>query len=141
MFRRATALGGAVVAAAVLAACADSGTTITGVSDTAASLTITVEGQLGTPPGGAPLALEVGDAATLAATAINALGLAVPGVAANWSSSAPTVVQVDPSGAVEALSAGSADVMASVSGAAATIRVVVSDTVTVPVPAPPSPGA
>lgn len=134
MARTATALGGAVVAALVLAACAESGTTVTGVADTAASLTITVAGQVGTPAG-APLELDVGETAALAATATNALGLAVSGVAAAWSSSAPSVVQVDPSGGVLALAAGSADVIAAVPGAAAAIRVVVSDTTTVS-PAP-----
>ena len=147
-----TALGGAVVGrdpaqgartalvllVSVLAACGGSDTAITGVADAVASLTITVEteGPSPGPAGGGPIAMAVGDSLALSATATNALGLAVSGVAATWSSSAPEVVHVDATGTATALAPGQADVFAAVDGVTATLRVVVGSTPTVPPPTP-----
>jgi uncharacterized protein YjdB len=128
MLRTATALGGAGVAL-VLAACADGGTTIMTNSDAPTSLSITVQGELETP---ASLALAIGDDVALSATAVNAIGLAVSGVTATWSSSASSVVQVDQSGSVQAVGPGSATVSASASGISAFLPVDVSDTTTRP---------
>jgi hypothetical protein len=121
---------------ALAAVCSESGTAITSVSGAVASLTITVEsdGPSGMP-GQGPIAMEVGDSVTLSATATNAIGMAVSGVSATWSSSAPTVVQVSSAGVADALTAGEADIYASAEGPTATIHVVVSDTTTVPPPA------
>jgi hypothetical protein len=148
-----TALGGAVVGKrarvgryaalamlagiAVFASACDSTTVVTTVSDAVASLTITADhgGVTGGPAGGGPISMEVGDSVALSATATNALGLAVWGVAVTWSSSAPSVVQVGADGVADALSAGEADVYAATEGASASIHIVVSDTTTVP-PAP-----
>lgn len=135
-----TALGGAVVGTArtggpfalavlvaVVAACG-SETAATGVTNAVASLTITVQDQgSGAPSPGTPLALAVGDSLALSATATNALGFAVSGVVAVWSSSAPSIVTVSGTGVAKALAAGSADVSASVDDVSATVRIGVSD--------------
>ena len=127
-----------VLIVSIMAACGASDTAITGVSDVVASLTITVEteGPAPVPAGGGPIAVEVGDSLALSATATNAIGLAVSGVAATWSSSAPAVVDVDATGTAAALAPGQADVFATVDGVTATVRVVVASTPTVPPPTP-----
>jgi hypothetical protein len=126
------------LAVAVATACVDSQTAITSVADAVSSLTITVDrdGPGSLPAGTGPVAMEVGDSVALSATATNVLGLAVWGVAVTWSSSDPSVVEVGATGVAKALDAGSAEVYAAAEGTAATVHVVVSDTTTLPPPAP-----
>jgi hypothetical protein len=128
--RRAGALGALVL---LVAACGGSGTTITGVSDAVASLTITVEQEGGVPTAEQSIEMNVGDSVELFATATNALGLAVSNVSATWSSSAPAV-QVGSDGVAKALAPGAADIYATIGDVVATMRVVVSQTTTVPPP-------
>ena len=145
-----TALGGAVVGTShrgvtttalalltALGAACGSETAIMGVGDAVASLTITsdTDGPGGAPAAAGPVTLEVGESVGLSATGTNALGLAVSGVPVTWSSSAPSVVHVGSDGVATALAAGSADVYAAVDGISATVRIVVTSTVTVPAPA------
>jgi hypothetical protein len=138
MLRRLGSRAALAILVTLAAACAESWTTITFVSNAVGALTITAEGDgpSGMPAPTAPLAMEVGDSVALSATATNPLGLAVSGVAATWSSSAPSVVAVDASGVAEALAPGEATIDASLDGTAtATIRVVVTDATAVPPPA------
>ena len=151
MYGAPTALGGAVVGRprravtsaalvllTVLGAACGGDTAITGVGSTVASLTITADadGPGGTPAASGPIALRVGESVSLSATGTNALGLAVSGVTATWSSSAPSVVQVGSDGVATALAAGSADVYAVVDGVSAAVQIVVTDDSVVPPPAP-----
>jgi len=137
MLRRLGSRAAPALLVTLAAACTESWTTITFVSNAVAALTISAEGDgpSGMPAPTAPLAMEVGDSVALSATATNPLGLAVSSVAATWSSSAPSVVAVDASGVAEALAAGEATIDASDGAVTATIQVVVTDTTAVPPPA------
>jgi alpha-amylase len=121
--------------AALSTACSESASTIVGVNGIAADLTITVQdADMGA--GSGALALDVGESASLAAVATNALGLAVGGVVPTWSSSDYAVVEVSQAGVVTAVAAGSATVYASAGGVSAGLTVVVTQPETVPPPAP-----
>ena len=112
----------------VASGCAGGETAITGVDDSIASLTITVENEIGVPVAQESVTLDVGGSAELSTTATNALGLPVSNVAATWSSSAPAIVEVGSDGVATGLAPGSADVLATVDDVTATIRVVVNGT-------------
>jgi hypothetical protein len=125
-----------LVSLMLASACTDSGTTVTVLNDTAASLTITVSGDA---PGANPstVVLDVGDSLSLVASATNALGLAVQTGTVAWASSDVAVVQVSSVGLLQAVGPGSAGVLAASDGVTATISVSVNDTVTLfPSPAP-----
>lgn len=107
-----------------------------GVSDVPDALSITVDYLAPGRPLDSPeqLVLEVGDSASLSATALNALGLALGDLAISWSSSDVLVADVTADGLVTALAPGVADISASVDDVSATLQTVVSGTGTAPIP-------
>jgi hypothetical protein len=125
--RRRFLIAGPVVA--VLAAACTESSTIVGVGGVPVDLTITVEQDVGAgmPTAGVDtLELEVGETATLAALATNAMGLPVGAGPVSWSSSDEAVVTVASDGVVTAVGEGSAEVIASVDEVSATLPVAVS---------------
>jgi hypothetical protein len=113
--------------AALLVGC-DSDSTIVGVNAVAVDMTITVESEVDGPatPSVDTLELAVGETASLAVVATNALGLAVGGIAVSWSSSDTGVADVAQDGTVTALSAGSAEIGAVAGDVSASLPVVVT---------------
>ena len=124
------------VLATITVAC-ESTSTIVGINDVAIDLTITLD----EPMTGSleSLELSVGETASLAAFATNALGLTVGSVAVGWSSSDNAVVMVSSAGVVTALAAGSAVIYASADGVVANLPVRVETVEEVPPPAPAAP--
>jgi hypothetical protein len=116
----------------------DTASTIVGVNGVAAELTITVRDDGSDLPSGPveTLTLEVGQNASLAAVATNALGLAVSGTAVTWSASDYAVIEVTSDGVVTAVGAGSAEVYASAGEVSARLPVVVTAPEVVPPPQP-----
>ncbi len=99
-----------------LAAACDSPTAMSAAQDIATSLSITINGA--DPSQDAEqLVLQVGDTISLSAVATNPLGLAVPGGTVSWSSTNTSVAEIDASGLVSAVGAGTAEIRA-VSGEA-----------------------
>jgi hypothetical protein len=123
---------------ALLTVACESTSTIVGVNDVAADLTITVD----EPGPGLPssnvqtLSLDVGETASLVASARNALGLTIGTVAVQWSSSDYGVASVSVAGVVTAVASGTADIFATSGGVAARLPVVVAAPDVVPPPAP-----
>lgn len=111
----------ATVAASGLATAVSNGTaTITATAGSASSTARIVVEQAVAAVGVSPnsLALPVGDTARLSATALDALGSEVPGVAFEWRSSNAAIAMVDSSGIVRAEAVGTATITAA-SGALA----------------------
>lgn len=131
----------------------DSKGVVTGVTAGTAQITATVEGRSGSAtvtvarvpvasvavsPGA--LALTVGQAASLVATASDAAGNVLPGRGVSWSSANTGVATVAGSGLVTAVGVGTTTVTATSEGKAATVQVVVAAAPVAP-PPPPAPVA
>lgn len=107
----------ALLAVGLVTACKDGSKTIT-EPVTASSIELT-------SPLGA--LLDVGTTHQLAATAKDQAGQVVGGVTFTWTSSDPSVVQVDASGSIEALDVGTATIRAAGGGASGTLDLRVVD--------------
>ena len=97
-----------------LAACGETDTVMVAVNAEAAFLTITVDSFDGdrAPLPSTELTLAVGDSAHLAATGLNALGLALGQVPVSWTSSDDGVLSVSPEGLLRAVAPGNAEITA-----------------------------
>jgi uncharacterized protein YjdB len=97
-----------------LAACGGTDLVMVDVNPTAAFLTITVDSfdGDGAPLPSTQLSLVVGDSAHLAATGLNALGLALGQVPVTWSSSDVSVMDVSADGLLRAVAPGVAEITA-----------------------------
>jgi hypothetical protein len=84
------------------------------------------------------LTLDAGQGASLTIVVTDHKGRVVAGARPLWSSSAPSVAQVDSMGRVTATAAGTALIAAALGGHADTTRVTVRQPAAAPVPAPPS---
>lgn len=119
-------------AIALTAGCAESAVVALGGAATELSITITPD------PAGEPAAnagrldMEVGESASLSATALNALGQPVGDAPISWGSSDVGVATVASDGTVTAVGPGSAEVFATSNDIFATLPVAVTEP-----PAPP----
>lgn len=120
-----------LVACSTLVGCAASDSVVGVLDDEPADLTITmaVAEQVTTP---ANLELAVGETATLAATAMNALGQPVGSAQVVWGSTDESVATVGASGEVLAVGAGSAQVFATAGGISAALPVQVTEPIQPP---------
>lgn len=111
--------------AIVAAACGES-STIVQVNGVPADLSIVVADDavdMGSAAAVKTLELPVGESASLAASATNAVGLPLGTVAVTWTSSDPAVVTVTSDGTVTAVAPGTAQVEASAGEVTATVTV------------------
>lgn len=113
----------AAVLAVVSAACSPTGTTVVEVHGIAADLSIVVAGGGTDQVGANSLTLEVGESASLSASATNAIGLVVADVGGTWSSSDAGVASVTSGGVVTGVSVGTADITVATQGLTATLPV------------------
>jgi uncharacterized protein YjdB len=111
----------------MMAAC-DSSSVMAVIPDVATDLSITPSVGTGAP--NEQLALEVGDTITLAATALNPLGLAVPSPHVDWSSADTSIARVDASGLVRAVGVGATEIRATARGATSSLHAMVNDSAT-----------
>ena len=116
----------------------ESASTIVGVNGVAVDLTITLDEPAPSSMGTSTQSLEltVGQTASLAAVARNALGLSVGAVSVTWSSSDYSVADVNSAGVVTAVAAGEAAIYASSGDVSTSLPVRVTAPNDVPPPAP-----
>ncbi|MEQ1855820.1 MAG: Ig-like domain-containing protein [Longimicrobiales bacterium] len=137
---RGTTAAKAIVSAMILVAalaCGGSDAILVHVGGSTDTLTITVINQNSVVVSN--LSLQVGDSAVLDATAINALGLNLGNVNPMWSSTNSVVATVSPTGVVQGLAAGSANILAVYAGVTATVPTTVTSSASPPPPPPPPP--
>ena len=119
---RAKAVGAAMMVVSAMS-CGDSDSVFIFVNGTPDTLTIVVvDGSVIVED----LLLEVGDTARLDAEALNALGLPVGEIAAEWHSTNPTVASVNTNGDVAARAEGIAEIVAAYENVTATVPTIVS---------------
>ena len=102
---------------------------ITAFNNQPAQLAITVAagGAVGQPAPASALELEVGQSAALVATALDALGQPVSSVSIVWSSTNTDAATVDANGLVQAVGAGTTEVVAEAGEVFESVTVTVSE--------------
>lgn len=124
--RLATAAITGLVAVAAAACEEDVITTVISIPDTL-SISVVSQSAGGEITSATELTLAVGETATVRATVLNALGLAVGGLTINWTSTAPGVASVSGDGVVTALSPGDAVITATGGGTSSSLAVTVTE--------------